>query len=269
MFADFELSARLEQAEGASCTSFVHARAIIQPEVGATSIRVAGAYVVYDGPSSPVTQTFGLGMFGPVTARDLDRIEAFFKQKQAPVFHEVSPHAGVEFFATLVERGYRPVELTSVMYRSLDAFSDDAFSATQQRIPVRVIREDERSLWAQVMAAGWAETPGLTGFLLDLGAAIVQKTNTQAFLAEIDGAPVAAASISIHNGVALLAGASTIPHARKKGAQSALLDARLRYAVNQGCHLAMMGAAPGSGSQRNAERNGFRIAYTRVKWGLP
>jgi hypothetical protein len=29
-----------------------------------------------------------------------------------------------------------------------------------------------------------------------------------------------------------------------------------------------MGALPGSGSQRNAERNGFRIAYTRTKWQL-
>jgi hypothetical protein len=27
-----------------------------------------------------------------------------------------------------------------------------------------------------------------------------------------------------------------------------------------------MGALPGSGSQRNAERHGFRIAYTRIKW---
>jgi len=29
-----------------------------------------------------------------------------------------------------------------------------------------------------------------------------------------------------------------------------------------------MGALPGSGSQRNAERHGFRIAYTRTKWQL-
>jgi hypothetical protein len=29
-----------------------------------------------------------------------------------------------------------------------------------------------------------------------------------------------------------------------------------------------MGAAPGSASQRNAERQGFRIAYTRIKWNL-
>jgi len=29
-----------------------------------------------------------------------------------------------------------------------------------------------------------------------------------------------------------------------------------------------MGALPGSPSQRNAERQGFRIAYTRNKWRL-
>jgi hypothetical protein len=29
-----------------------------------------------------------------------------------------------------------------------------------------------------------------------------------------------------------------------------------------------MCAAPGRASQRNAERQGFRIAYTRIKWKL-
>jgi hypothetical protein len=28
----------------------------------------------------------------------------------------------------------------------------------------------------------------------------------------------------------------------------------------------MVCAAPGTSSQRNAERSGFRIAYTRIKW---
>jgi hypothetical protein len=43
---------------------------------------------------------------------------------------------------------------------------------------------------------------------------------------------------------------------------------RLRFAADQGCDLALMGALPGSASQRNAERQGFRIAYTRLKWQL-
>jgi GNAT superfamily N-acetyltransferase len=65
---------------------------------------------------------------------------------------------------------------------------------------------------------------------------------------------------------ALLAGASTVPAWRGRGAQGALLGARLRHAAALGCDVAMMGALPGSASQRNAERQGFRIAYTRMKW---
>jgi hypothetical protein len=88
------------------------------------------------------------------------------------------------------------------------------------------------------------------------------------FLADIDGRPVAAGALNVADGVALLAGASTVPDARHRGAQLALLPARLAYASRHGCDLAMMGALPGGGSQRNAERNGFRIAYTRTKWHL-
>ena len=87
-----------------------------------------------------------------------------------------------------------------------------------------------------------------------------------AFLAEADGAAIATGGLTIHGGVALLAGASTVPEGRRLGAQNALLAARLHFAAEQGCDIAMMCALPGSASQRNAERHGFRIAYTRVKW---
>jgi GNAT superfamily N-acetyltransferase len=74
--------------------------------------------------------------------------------------------------------------------------------------------------------------------------------------------------LCLHEGVGLLGGACTVPEARRQGVQRALLGARLRFAADRGCDIAMMCAAPGSASQRNAERHGFRIAYTRVKWRL-
>ena len=86
------------------------------------------------------------------------------------------------------------------------------------------------------------------------------------FIVEQDGRSIAAGALTIVDGVAHLAGASTIPEGRKRGAQLALLEYRLRHAAAAGCDLAVMGALPGSGSQRNAERHGFRIAYTRIKW---
>ncbi|WP_217701060.1 GNAT family N-acetyltransferase [Hymenobacter sp. CRA2] len=97
---------------------------------------------------------------------------------------------------------------------------------------------------------------------------MAHSVGSHSFLAELDGQPIAAGGLFIHDDVALLASASTVPEGRRRGAQSALLAARLLYAAAQGCRLAMMGAAPGSQSQRNAEKNGFRVAYTRIKWAL-
>jgi len=82
----------------------------------------------------------------------------------------------------------------------------------------------------------------------------------------VDGRPIASAALCFCGGVALFAGACTIPEGRRQGAQLALLETRLRYAAERGCDVAMMCAEPGSASQRNAERHGFRIAYTRTKW---
>jgi GNAT superfamily N-acetyltransferase len=134
-------------------------------------------------------------------------------------------------------------------------------------VSVRIIDATEGEEWARVAAEGWRES-GFADFILAHGRVQANVAGMTRFLAEIDGTPIAAAALGLSGGVAHLAGASTVPAARKQGAQLALLDARLRYAAGQGCDLALMGALPGSGSQRNAERHGFRIAYTRIKWRL-
>jgi GNAT superfamily N-acetyltransferase len=59
-----------------------------------------------------------------------------------------------------------------------------------------------------------------------------------------------------------------MPELRRRGLQAALLEERMRYAFERGFDLAMMVAEAGSNSQRNAERKGFRVAYTRLKWKL-
>jgi hypothetical protein len=104
--------------------------------------------------------------------------------------------------------------------------------------------------------------------MLDLARVGAHRAGGLSFLAELDGRPVATGAMTVCDGVAVLVGASTVPEARRRGAQLALLGARLRYAADNGCDIAVMGAQPGSGSQRNAERQGFRVAYTRTKWQL-
>jgi GNAT superfamily N-acetyltransferase len=264
-FSDLDLARRLEHAEARANAAFVDARAALEPHLGATWIEVAGALAMFDGPTSPVTQTFGLGLFEPVDARHLDRIESFFDDRGAPVCHEISPLAGVVLMRALGDRGYHPVELTSVMCRPIAL--DDEIATHASRVAVEIVNTDRGELWAATAAQGWShEPPDIVDFVRGLGRVGVRTAGRTAFLATLDDRPIAAASLSVHDGIALLAGASTIPSARRQGAQEALLRARLRYAGERGCALAMMGAAPGSASQRNAERRGFRVAYTRIKW---
>jgi len=263
VFADLDLSRRLERAEGQACLEFAESRQRLDPGSGAAWMQCAGANVVFDGVDSPITQTFGLGLFEPLTPGALDQIERFFRDRGAVVVHEVSPLAGIATLDLLCARGYRPIELSSVMYRPVDR------PGTRENTAARVAAPEECALWAEVSARGWAhDNPDLRGFLEQFGAIAFARKQSVHFIAELTGQPGAAGALSLHDGVALFGGAATVPEMRRHGLQAALLEARMRYAFEHGYPLAMMVTEAGSQSQRNAERQGFRIAYTRTKWRL-
>lgn len=267
-FSDRTLSQKLERTEARTSVDLVEARKILFPEVGAEWIEVAGAYAMFDGAESPLTQTFGLGLFDEITNAELGEIEAFFQKHNAPVFHEVSPMADASLLGLLNERGYRPIELTSVMFRPLDAENEISL-LNNPNIRTRIIGADEIDIFAKTAAKVWSvEMPDYADFMIEFCKVSANSKSASSFIAEIKGVPVATGTLFICGDVGELGGASTIPESRNQGAQNALLAARLNYARENGCKIAMMGASPGSQSQRNAEKNGFRIAYTRTKWQL-
>ena len=244
--------------------AFVDARSRVDPASGACWIEAGGAYAMFDGPESPLTQTFGLGMFSAPTEAQLDALERFFFERGAAVHHETSPVADPALIAMLADRGYRPIEYSNVMFRPVALPLAGAADS-----PIRVTHVGSADLerWANVAADGWSsEGAHLADFVRGIGVVQANSKGFHAFIATLDGRDVAAGGLFIDGPTAILAGASTVPNSRRQGAQLALLAARLRHASEAGCELAMMVALPGSGSQRNAERHGFRVAYTRIKW---
>jgi hypothetical protein len=217
-FSDLALSRRLERAEGHACAQFAEARRRLFPDSGSEWMECSGAYAVFDGIGSPVTQTFGLGLFEELTAASLDVIERFFLDRGAQVDHEVSPLAGIAALSLLCARQYRPMEISSVMYRSTEG------PAAEERgnIRVRVTGSEEAQIWTATSAKGWThEHPELLGFFLQTTASSSAREESLCFLAELDGQPGAAGSLCIHDGVALFAGAATIPEMRRRGLQAA------------------------------------------------
>ena len=262
---DLELARRLERAEGAANARFVEARAQLDPARGATWRDVHGTLVMFDGVGSPLTQSFCLGLASEPDANTLEAIESFFRERGASVEHEVSPLALGDPLALLAARGYIPIELTSVMFRPV-SLAPGAPASPTPAAAAHLVTPAEADAWADAAADGWSEMPEVVPFVRDIGTVYAVTVGAHCFAAELDGMIAGAGVLAIHDGVALLGGASTRPAFRRRGAQLALLDARLRHADAAGCDLAMMCARPGSDSQRNAERHGFRVAYTRIKW---
>lgn len=262
LFMDIELARKLESAEGHVSVSFVEARNAISAGAAA-AIERDGVRAIFDGVGSPLTQTFGLGMQAPVTASLLDELESFFVSRGAEVMHEVCPLAGVEALGLLCARGYTPIEVSNVLVQTLE---DAPPVATAHRARP-IDRATEAALFVETCVAGWAsDAPAIAHVMRDLASMTVGNRALTPFVVEEDDAVIATGALGIVGDVALLAGASTVPAARGRGAQTALLAARLATARERGCRVAMVVAEPGSRSQRNAERRGFRVAYTRTKW---
>lgn len=171
------------------------------------------------------------------------------------------PLADPSVAAALGHRGFRLAEFEQVMVRALGVSSA---LGTNPAVTVRQAMPEEFSLYVDVVGPNFVEGGELSPELRDLMRAAFTMEGATLFLATLDGHEAGGGALLIHDGVAMLAGAGTLPPHRHRGVQTALLEARLEHARRAGCDLAVMGATPGSGSQKNAERKGFQVAYTKA-----
>ncbi len=76
----------------------------------------------------------------------------------------------------------------------------------------------------------------------------------------------AAMFVSSPTRTAVLAATATLPEWQRLGCQTALIARRARDAAAAGCDLLAVEPTPGSQSQRNLERLGFRLLCTGAIW---
>ncbi len=258
-----ELARELEFAEAEVTVCGAETMRELQPEVGTAVMKVAGGYAVYCGASSPVTQAIGLGLNGPVTEEDFDRLEDFYFSRNEAVRVETCPVADASLFALYRERGYGVTEFSNVMVRPIN--SGERWPSSEG-IEIRKASHEEMDLWTLTVAQGFAEHYPVTGEIVRVMKVFGLSRGMECYLARIDNKVAGGATLSLRGKIAGLFGASTLVDFRKRGVQTALLRTRLRRAAEAGCEIGVSLAQPGSHSQRNITRLGFRTLYTRVKF---
>ena len=224
---------------------------------------VAGGYALYCGANSPITQAVALGLNGPVSAEEFDRLEEFYFSRNEPVRAETSPLADASLFALYRELGYGVTEFSNVMVRPIDSAERWQDSGG---IEIWKVNRQEKELWTLTMAQGFAKSYSVTEEIIRIMQVFGLSRGMECYLASVDGKVAGGATLSLRGKIAGLFGASTLPDFRKRGVQTALLRARLRRAAEAECEIALSLAQPGSHSQRNISRLGFRTLYTRVKF---
>ena len=251
IFADAVLARRLEAAEAAN------ARGCSGPDTAV--FEIAGGCAIFSGADSPLSQAVGLGLNGPVADAQIAELETFFRSRGAPVAVDLCPHAEPGFIAALAARGYRVAEFNNVLVRRLEGL-EIAFTPR-----VRRALAAESDLWSYTVGHGFFEQAELTTAEMDIGRAVFAMPGAVCYLAVTEsGRPAGGGALAIHDTLATLFADSTIPANRRAGLHRELIAARLNEALARGCSLAAASTQPGSGSQRNYERMGFQVAYTKA-----
>lgn len=259
-FADHELARRLELLAAEEMRRFVRTACDMDPFAEAALLDVAGGVAAYLGAGSPVNQSVGLGFAGPVDAQDIRAIEAFFCERSQRGLVVLSPLADHSVLTQLGRRGWRLDGFENLLVRSLA----DVPQREESDVEIVHVSDDEhRDLWGHIAAIGFSAPLEPLPEQLALGRIVSRRPGATLLLALVDGRPAGTGELYCEDGVAWLSADATLPHFRRRGVQRALQLERLRLGADAGCELAVSEALPGSASQRNMERLGFRVAYTR------
>lgn len=260
LHADTALARRLELADAGNGLECVEALQRLRPALLPTAQAIGSGWALFAGPVSPLTHALGLGWDGAVQADDLVRVEDFYRERDTPVSIDLCPLAHESLRDFLCARRYRITEFNHTLVRPVHGAEVLPFPTLR----VRIATEGEDTLWGEALARGFFGRDTITAEEVEIGLAIFHMANSRCYIAEVGGEVAGAGALSIREGLATLFADAALPRFRQRGVHQSLIAARLAAAQAAGCALATAGVMPGSGSQRNFERCGFRIAYTKM-----
>jgi GNAT superfamily N-acetyltransferase len=215
--------------------------------------------------STMLNRVVGLGLDEPATDDDLDAIEAFFAPHGQSFYVSLNPKAAPRNLPARLEgRGFGKAYAWMKFARGVEPAP-----ATETALRVQEIGPAEGADFGEVVAAGYELEPFTAAWLAEL-----PRTSWRCYVAYDGEEAAGAAALFAHGGDGYLCFAATRPEHRRKGAQSALLAARIRDAAAAGCERLFTETGERiplkpSNSYRNILRFGFAEAYLRPNYLSP
>ena len=260
-----ERAAIVELTEGAAYADLLCAA---PPEWGCVAEETSCGWLLMAPPLDMLlfNRIVGCGVREPARLAELPLLLGRFRER------------GLRNFGVQLSPAARPSDLSDWLEHDGFAISDrwtkvhrgpGVPRALESAVEVEEIGAEKASAFAEVTTIGFGMPVQLRPWI----AATVGRPGWRHYLASLDGAPVAAAALFVAGPVGWLGVASTLPRARRHGAQSALLARRVADASAMGCRHVITETGEElpdrpNPSFRNMMRAGFAVVYHRPNYML-
>ncbi len=263
------LAARIDRAEAAYVASDMAMLAGTADNplgVGVHSFGRATALLMREINDWEFNRVLGLRDQSP---SEVDEILAWYAQYDASChFDIVSPLASKALLQTLADRGFSE----SGSHDSLFVVPVEDFPEPPTGIDVIEVLAGHMEIFADLYMVYLDDFKYPDELKARVRANIIKEYRQpgwRLYLAAVDGAPAAFASLYVQDRIGSLAMAAAAPSSRGRGAHTALLTRRIADAAAEGCELVIAQAVPASTSHRKLERAGLKVAYTKTIWSRP
>ncbi|WP_411334798.1 GNAT family N-acetyltransferase [Metabacillus indicus] len=193
----------------------------------------------------------------------LDDILRFYEEREISPRFEVTPaQSSPELFRSLSARGFSQSGFHTVLYGEAKILSTRPVS----EISVRPLEASEFDLFGEIYTKGFGMPEFLKQPVAQNNLVLHGHEDWRFYLASMDGKAAGIGVLFMKKRIGTMAASAVLPEFRNRGVHRALLDARIDEAKQHGCSIIAGQASFGSGSQRNMERAGMKIAYTKALW---
>jgi GNAT superfamily N-acetyltransferase len=252
------VSARYERAEAEAFGDVYEA-------AGWPLLRIAGAVCCASSGvgSFMFNRAIALGLERTPSDAELDEIDAFFRAAGVRYSVSIPPGCAPDLEPRLRDRGFDDGYAWMKFSRGVE-------TAPGRETSLEIEETRDADAFAHVVTAAFDFPPDVAGSL----AIVAGRPGWHLFLAREGGEPAGAGALFLHKGAGWLGVGGTVPAHRGKGAQGALLAARIERARELGATIVVTETGERvegrpSNSYRNILRAGFAEAYLRPNLHSP
>ncbi len=221
----------------------------------------ATAFLVRNAPNALFNRVMGLG---PRNEGDIAALAAWYHAADRKCRLDIVPsRASAVLSRRLTRHGWYQSCFYSALYGVPRRASERA--SARSRAVVRAVQRADIGVFARLYVESFGLPATMRAVLEDSVRALYGNPSTRCYLASIDDTPAAVAILFLARGVGYLATSATLPRFRGRGCQTVLLEQRMADAAAH-CDLVVGHTGILTESQRNMEKAGLRLAYTKALW---